>query len=83
MSSIPQAAFKIRGLSRRKLASLKAQNVTLLREGVLEVPFCLDNVKIPTLYRLQGTDILTDEQVQKAISINNRFKFQYFRQNER
>ncbi|KAK3739821.1 hypothetical protein QZH41_009067 [Actinostola sp. cb2023] len=57
-----EAAFKIRGLSKKKLTTLRTKNLLLLKDGILEVPFSLGAVKVPTLYAIQGTDILSDEQ---------------------
>jgi hypothetical protein len=58
-----QAAFKIRGLSKEKLTNLKNKNLLLLKDGILEIPFDNEPVKITTLYSIQGTDMLSANQV--------------------
>uniref|UniRef100_A0A6P8IVQ8 GTPase-activating protein skywalker-like n=1 Tax=Actinia tenebrosa TaxID=6105 RepID=A0A6P8IVQ8_ACTTE len=63
-----EAAFKIRGLAKKKLTKLKNKNLQLLDDGKLEVPFDTAPVKITTLYSIQGSDMLSATQWEKLAS---------------
>lgn len=62
-----QAAFRIRGLSRKQLERLKSKNITLLENGLLDVP---QQTWVPvqtlTVFAVKGSNLLSLQEVNIA-----------------
>ncbi|KAJ7385508.1 hypothetical protein OS493_015079 [Desmophyllum pertusum] len=55
-----QTAFRIRGLSRKRLERLKSKNVTLLENGLLDVPEqTWESLQPLTVFAVKGSNILS------------------------
>ena len=62
-----QAAFRIRGLSRKQLERLKSKNITLLENGLLDVPQqTWAPVQTLTVFAVKGSNLLSLQEVNIA-----------------
>lgn len=64
-----QAAFRIRGLSRKQLERLKSKNITLLENGLLDVPQqTWAPVQTLTVFAVKGSNLLSLQEVNIAVN---------------
>lgn len=64
-----QAAFRIRGLSRKQLERLKSKNITLLENGLLDVPQqTWAPVQTLTVFVVKGSNLLSLQEVNIAFN---------------
>ena len=68
-----QTAFRIRGLSRKRLEKLKSNNISLLENGMLNIPQQgWNSLHLLTLFTVKGSNLLTKQEVRnlKPLSIS-------------
>lgn len=58
-----QTAFRIRGLSRKRLEKLKSNNISLLENGMLNIPQQgWNSLHLLTLFTVKGSNLLTKQE---------------------